>query len=174
MPRESGPSPEEMGLKPEELRIISDAELIKGGARMKEGGRIEATEQQVKMAEKEMAFETLSPEEHKKIERMDSDAMWDLDVSVTELERRLKDGIAGVDADELRRDMRDTMKRALGAYEKLVSLHNAYKIPQRKSRSGEDFDGLKDKYIRLKNEAEEAMKPHWTEGIRNRPGFGSM
>lgn len=54
MGREGGPSSEEMGLKPEETRILSDAELIKGGARVKEGGRLEVTGRQVQDAHKEM------------------------------------------------------------------------------------------------------------------------
>lgn len=54
MGRESGPSPEDMGLKPEETRILSDAELIKGGARIKEGGRLEVTKEQVGGAHREM------------------------------------------------------------------------------------------------------------------------
>ena len=54
---EGGPSEKDMGLKPEETRVLSDAELIKGGARLKEGGRLEVTSEQVQQASEEMTYE---------------------------------------------------------------------------------------------------------------------
>lgn len=68
MDREGGPSEKDMGLKPEETRILSDAELIKGGARKervkdqetgeeKAGERLEVTGEQVELARAKMEYE---------------------------------------------------------------------------------------------------------------------
>ena len=47
-------TPEQMGLKLEETRVLNDAELIKGGARADDQGRLEVTKAQLNEAKLEM------------------------------------------------------------------------------------------------------------------------
>lgn len=54
MSREGRPSAKDIGLTPRETRVISDAGLIKKGARYVEGGRLEVTAQQVQKSKEEM------------------------------------------------------------------------------------------------------------------------
>lgn len=56
MGREGGPSDKDMGVEPKETRVLSDAELIKGGARYKDE-RLEITPAQIETATKEMQKE---------------------------------------------------------------------------------------------------------------------
>ena len=55
----STPSPEEQS-KIEKERVLSDVDLVKGGAEFKEGGRLEATGEQVEKARAEMQAEQKS------------------------------------------------------------------------------------------------------------------
>lgn len=56
MPGETGPSPEDMGLTPEQKkrRILTEAELIRGGAEYTDSGSLEVSEEDRARVEREM------------------------------------------------------------------------------------------------------------------------